>query len=95
MDRHETQARIEAQIDEWKKNIETMKAKAEASTGHVNVEYREHVAQLQKQFDDLKIQAASAWDVADDSWDSALKDLELKWEEWELRAKQMWNEASK
>jgi len=95
MDRHETKARIEAQIDEWKRNLETMKAKAEASTGEANVGYRDSVAQLQKQLDGLKIQAARSWDVADDSWDSTRKDLEFQWQEWEVRAKRAWSELSK
>jgi len=95
MDRHETKARIEAQIDEWKRNLETMKAKAEASTGEANVGYRDSVAQLQKQLDGLKIQAARSWDVADDSWDSTRKELELQWQEWEVRAKRAWSDLSK
>jgi hypothetical protein len=95
MDRHETKARIEAQIDEWKRNLETMKAKAEASKGQASVGYREGVAQLQKQLDDLKVQAARSWDVADDSWDSTRKELELQWQEWEVRAKRAWSDLSK
>ena len=53
------------------------------------------MAQLQKELDDLKIQAARSWDVADDSWDSTRKDLEFQWQEWEVRAKRAWSELSK
>jgi hypothetical protein len=95
MDRHETKARIEAQIDEWKRNLETMKAKAEASSGDAKVRYLEVVSGFQKQLDGLKIQAAKTWDVADDAWDSTSKDLELKWEEWQLGAKKAWNDLTK
>ena len=79
MDRHESKARIDGQINEWKNNLETLKAKAAVSTGEARVGYQEKVGELQKQLDNLKIQAAAAWDVADDSWDSTRKDLELKW----------------
>lgn len=95
MNKHETKARIEAQIDEWKRNLATMKAKAEASTGDAKVEYLDSVSGLQKQLDDLKIQAAKVWDAADDTWESAGRDLELKWEEWQLNAKKAWNDLSK
>ena len=95
MNKHETKARIEAQISEWKRNLDTMKAKAEASTGDAKVEYLDNVSGLQKQLDALKIQAAKAWDSADESWDSVGRDLELKWEEWQLNAKKSWNEMSK
>jgi len=46
------------------------------------------VAQLQKELDDLKIQAAR-------SWDSTRKNLEFQWQEWEVRAKRAWSELSK
>lgn len=94
MDRHETKARMDGQVDEWKKNLETMSAKAGAASGQARVDYRKNVEQLQKQFDELKVMAAHAWDVADDSWDSTRKDLELKWEDWEVRAKRAWRDLS-
>jgi hypothetical protein len=95
MDKHEMKARIDAQSAEWKTNLDTMRAKADAATGDAKVGYQERVAGLQKQFDELKIQAARSWDVADDKWDSASKDLELKWDEWQLRAKSAWHEFTK
>jgi len=95
MDRHETQARIDAQINEWKRNLDAMKTKAEAATGDAKVAYQENVGLLQKQLDELKVRAAKAWDVADDTWDASRKDLESAWSEWEDRAKKAWNELTK
>jgi hypothetical protein len=95
MDRHETKARIDAQIAEWQRNLETMRAKAEASAGDVKVNYLKAVSEYQAQLDALKVQAARTWDVADDSWDSASKDLGIKWDEWQLRAKKAWNDLSR
>ena len=95
MDKHEMKARMDAQLDEWKNNLETMKAKAAASQGQTHVEYTQTVADLQKQYDDLKIKAAAAWDAADDKLDSAQTDLELGWEEWVVRAKRSWSDLTK
>lgn len=95
MDRHETKARIEAKISEWKNNLEIMRAKADAATGDAKVGYKESVAALQAQLDEMKISAAAAWDVADDSWDSARNDLDLAWQRWEAKAKSAWDELSK
>lgn len=95
MDRHEAQARMDAQINEWKSNLETMKAKAEVAQGQTHLEYKQTVADLQKQFDDLKIKAAAAWDAADDKWDTTRADLELGWEEWVVRAKHSWDDLTK
>lgn len=95
MDKHEMKARFDTRIDEWKRNLDLMKAKAEASTGDAKVQSLKSVAEFQSQLDALKIQAGRAWDTADDSWESASKDLELKWDEWQLRAKKAWNDLSK
>jgi hypothetical protein len=94
MDRHEVKARVDAQFNEWQRNLETMKAKADASAGDAKVDYLKAVSEYQGQFDALKIQAAKTWDVADDAWDSASKDLDIKWDEWKLRAKKAWNDLA-
>ena len=95
MDRHETKARVDAQINEWKANLDTLKAKSEAATGQAKVGYQENAAQLQKQLDELKTSAARAWDVADDKWEATSKELELKAQEWEVRAKRAWSDFTK
>lgn len=95
MERHETKARVEAQIDAWKGTLDAMREKAEVATGQAQVDLHEKTAELQKQFDELKIRTAKAWDVADDSWDSTRKDLETVWADWELRAKKAWSELVK
>jgi ribosome recycling factor len=90
----ETKARIEAQIDEWQRDLKTMKAKVEAATGDSRVEYRERVNQLGEQFDDFKIRTAKMRDEADDTLDSGRKDFELQWDEWQLRAKRAWRDLT-
>jgi Na+-transporting NADH:ubiquinone oxidoreductase subunit NqrF len=95
VNKHEMEARTAAQEDEWKRNLDIMKAKADAARGDAKVTYSQNVAQLQQQFDEFKVQAAKAWDVADDAWDQTSKDLETKWAEWELRAKSAWNDLTK
>jgi hypothetical protein len=95
MERHEIKARVDAQMSEWKNNLDVMKAKADAKTGDTNAKYREGVADLQSQYDDLKISAAKAWDVADDKAGEASDAVELKWAEWQVRANQAWEDISK
>ena len=87
MDKRESKARIEAQMDEWKLNLKTMKAKADAATGGTKVAYAEQVAELQKQYDEVKVKAATAADTADDKWKATAKDLENTWDDWVARAK--------
>lgn len=95
MDKHELKARVDAQTNEWNRNLDIMKAKADAATGDAKVTYSEKVAQLQQQFDEFKVKAAKAWDAADSGWDQNSSDLERTWAEWEVRAKSAWNELTK
>jgi hypothetical protein len=95
MDRHELQARTDAQTAEWKRNLDVMRARAGTAGADAKVRYSETVAQLQQQFDEFKIDAAKTWDAADDRWDQTAKDLENKWAEWELRARSALNELTK
>ena len=91
----EAKARIESGMDEWNHNLGTMKAKTGSAASRADVGYRETVAELQKQFDDLKIRSARVWDVADESFDSARKDVESSWDEWKIRANKAWKELPK
>ena len=95
MERHEIKARVDAKLDEWKNHLDAMQAKAGSKAGEADAQYREHLAELQSQYNDLKISAAKAWDTADDKFDGVSKDLELKWAEWEVRAKHALDHVSK
>ncbi len=86
MQKHEVKARVDGQMDEWKRNLDVMKAKADAASGDTKVTYSEKVAALQKQYDELKVKAAASWDTADDKWDEAAKGLEAAWDDWTDRA---------
>jgi len=92
MDKHEYKARVESQMDEWKRKLDVMGAKAEAAGGDAKVKYTERVAGLQKQYDDLKIKSARIWDVADDKWEEASESFEGTWGEWTDRAGKAWDE---
>lgn len=94
MDKHEMKARIEAQLEEWKGTLDTMWAKADTSTGDSKAEYLDSVMESRRQLDGLKIEAAKVWDAADDLWESAGPELDLKWEKWKLSTKQAWDKLT-
>lgn len=95
MQKHELKARVDGQIDEGKRELDLMRAKAAAATGDAKIAYGEHVSTLQKQFDDLKIKAATAWDAADDKWDDVSRDVASAWDDWTDRAQKAWDDRSK
>jgi hypothetical protein len=92
MQKHEFKARVDGQMDEWKRNLDVMKAKSESASGDAKVAYAEQVSGLQKQYNDLRIKAAGAWDAADDKWDEVSKDLGDAWDGWTDRATKAWDE---
>ncbi len=95
MQKHELKARVDAQIEQGKRSLDTMKAKAGAAGGDAKVTYTEHIAGLQKQYDELKIKAAAAWDAADDKWDEASSGLGSAWDDWTDRAMKAWDDRGK
>lgn len=95
MDKHELKARVDGQMNEWRRNLDVMKAKADATTGDTKVTYTERVAGLQKQYDELKTKAAASWDTADDRWEEASRGLETAWDDWTDRAAKAWDDLKK
>lgn len=95
MQKNELKARVDAQIDEGKRNLDVMKAKAASLTGEEKVKNAERVATLQKQYDELKIKAAKAWDSADDTWENVSRDIAKGWDDWTDRVAKSWDDAKK
>lgn len=95
MQKHEFKARVDGQMNEWKRNLDVMKAKADSASGDSKVAYTERVAGLQKQYDELETKAAASWDTADDKWDEVSKGLEIAWGDWTDRAARAWDDLKK
>jgi|PersoiStandDraft_1058852.scaffolds.fasta_scaffold345876_1 hypothetical protein len=87
MERHEIKALVDARMEEGKRTLDTMKARLDATTGEAAADYRERVAQLKREHDELKARAARSLEVADEAFDAACKDLELAMDEWDVLAK--------
>ena len=54
--KHDYQAKLNAQLDEWKAEIAKLQAKAEAAGEEAKEDYREAVDGLQKRRETLKVQ---------------------------------------
>ena len=91
MERHEIKALVDARLEEGKRTLDAMQAKAGAATGEVDAEYRAKVAQLKQEHDELKVRAAHTLGTTGDALDSGRKDFELALDDWEGRAKSTWH----
>ena len=85
MERHEIKSRVDAKLDAWKRNLDAMRVKVDASEVDQKAAYREQVIVLQKQHEELRMRAAQAWESAADGdaeWDSVVDDIEKTLDEW-------------
>lgn len=85
MERHEIKSRVDAKLDAWKRNLDVMRVKVDASEGDEKTAYHQRVAELEKQHEELRMKAAQAWESAaetDEKWDSVVEDIEKALDEW-------------
>ncbi len=71
------QQKIQAQLDEWRSDIDRLKEKAKNATAEQKLKYQEHIDKLELKMDegksklkDLKESSAEAWDAVKDGADS-------------------------
>ena len=97
MERHEIKSRVDAKLDAWKRSLDTMRVKLEASEGDKEAAYREQVAALAKQHAELRSEAARAWESAadDERWSSTVGEIERKLDEWAAKATTVRNDVLK
>jgi hypothetical protein len=85
MERHEIKALVDGRMEQGKKSLDAMKARARSERWDADAKYRESVEQLQREHDEMTIRAARAWDASDDEFDAAGKDLQRSLDDWEAR----------
>jgi hypothetical protein len=89
MERLEIKSRVDAKLDEWKRHLDVMRIKVDASEGDAKATYHEQVAELAKEHEELRLRAAQAWAEAaerDAKWDAVVEGIEKSLDEWEKGA---------
>lgn len=89
MERLEIKSRVDAKLDEWKRHLDAMRVKVDESEYDAKVEYRERVADLAREHQELRLKAAQAWmetAEGDARFDATVDDIEQALDEWEKRA---------
>lgn len=89
MERHEIKSRVDAKLGKWKRDLNAMRVKVDASEGDSKEAYHEQVAALEKRHEELRVQAAEAWEsaAADDArFDTVVEGIEKSLDEWEKGA---------
>ena len=86
MDRAEAGALIDAQFEEWKRDLEAMRLVTDRRLGGVGGALWQEVEQLRREFMGLRIKKAATWLAADDAWEAAGPAFHDTWADWVERA---------
>lgn len=79
--------KLEAQLKEWKAQIELLKAKASNASADAKIEYHETIEALQRKSDELKVKFAELKDSGDDAWEEVKIGAAKAWSEVEAAFK--------
>jgi uncharacterized coiled-coil DUF342 family protein len=76
------QKKLQAKLDEWKAEIDKLKAKADGAEADVQLEYYKQIEELKAMQESVKTKITELKEASDDAWeelkvgiDSALKSL--------------------
>lgn len=89
MERHEIKSRVDAKLDGWKRDLNAMRIKVEASEGDSKAAYHAQVVTLEKEHEALRLKANEAFEAstaADDRWDTVIDEIEQALDDWEKGA---------
>jgi len=75
------QQKVEAQLEEWKADLEVLKAKAKDVTVDLQAEYNEKIKELEPKIAEGKAKLAELVDTADDAWDDVKEGAESIWKQ--------------
>jgi uncharacterized coiled-coil DUF342 family protein len=74
------QQKLKAKLDEWRSDIDKMRAKASGASADVKLEMNKKADELEAKIEEGKDKLAELADASDDKWESIKDDLESKWE---------------
>jgi chromosome segregation ATPase len=73
------QQKAQAQLDEWKAELEKLKAKASGASADAQLEMKEQIQALEGKFEEGKAKLAEIAEASDDAWESIKEGIESAW----------------
>lgn len=74
------QQKKQAQLDEWKAEVDKLRAKASGESADVQLELKKRIAALEGKIGEGKTKLAKIVDASEDAWESAKEDVESAWD---------------
>jgi len=74
------QQQKQAQLDEWKAEVDKLKAKASAASADVQMELNKQIEALEGKIENGKAKLAEVADASEDAWESIKDGVESAWD---------------
>lgn len=74
------QQKKQAQLDEWKAEVDKLKAKASGGSADAQLALNKQIDALEGKIEEGKTKLAAIADASEDKWESAKEDLESAWD---------------
>lgn len=76
MDKKAYQEKLDAQLKEWKAEIDKLKAQAEGKSADAKITYQEKIKQIEQKMAYYKEKSSKLKAAGDDKWEDIKKELE-------------------
>jgi septal ring factor EnvC (AmiA/AmiB activator) len=74
------QQKKQAQLDEWKAEVDKFKAKASGASADAQLELNQQIKSLEGKIEEGKAKLAEIVDASEDAWESIKEGLESAWD---------------
>ncbi|WP_250655973.1 coiled coil domain-containing protein [Alkalimarinus coralli] len=74
------QQKMRAQLDEWKAELDKLKAKASGSSADTQLKINKHIRALESKIEEGKTKLSQLAEKSEDAWDSIKNGVESAWD---------------
>ena len=78
-DRELYRRKRQAQLDEWKADLDKLKARARGAKADVQIELNKHIKELEKKIHEAAVRLGELAAAGEASWESSRKNVETTW----------------
>jgi archaellum component FlaC len=75
--------RFQAQLDEWKNDLERLRIKADQADAEARIEYQKQVDELEARRQEMRKQAEKVMQASEDSWKDMKQTADNAWREFD------------
>jgi len=73
------QQKLQAQLDEWKAEVDKLQAKASEASAAAQLEINEHISALESEIDEGRAKLAEVAAMGEEAWESVKEGVESSW----------------